>query len=367
MGEADIQSLLNINSDFNLDFSLDDIDLIVPNEQGSGENATSEAATAENVTEATTDMTERERIHEFIDNQKKINTVRSTKRDLKIFYEFAVKKGEMRNIEHIPASELDLLLSAFYIEIRKRDGTQYEPISLTSVKSSIERHLKDHDCEYSLHDKTFSLSNRTLAAKKVELRKEGKGEKPNAAPSVSCSEENLLWERGQLGDSTPKILSFSLWYYFTKCFGMRSRHAHRQLKYGDIELKKGATSDREYLEFARERVTKTRDGTGKENNRKVKPRLYATDSDRDPVKLYKKYIEKREDASKTPDFPFYLTCIPVNRLDSDIWYYSRPMGKNTIGQLMPVAAKECGLGRKTNHSVCKSCVQSLRKAGVARD
>ena len=71
--------------------------------------------------------------------------VRSTKRDLKIFYEFAVKKGEMRNIEHFPASELDLLLSAFYIEIRKRDGNQYEPISLTCVKSSIERHLKDHD------------------------------------------------------------------------------------------------------------------------------------------------------------------------------------------------------------------------------
>ena len=71
MGEADIQSLLNINSDFNLDFSVDDIDLIVPNEQGSGENATSEAATAENVTEAATDMTERERIHEFIDKQKR--------------------------------------------------------------------------------------------------------------------------------------------------------------------------------------------------------------------------------------------------------------------------------------------------------
>lgn len=54
-------------------------------------------------------------------------------------------------------------------------------------------------------------------------------------------------------------------------------------------------------------------------------------------------------------------------MDSDIWYYSRPMGENTIGQLMQMAAKECGLGRKTNHSVCKSCVQSLRKAGVARD
>ena len=98
---------------------------------------------------------------------------------------------------------------------------------------------------------------------------------------------------------------------------MRGRHEHRQLQYGYIELKKDPISSREYLEFTCERMTKTRDGTGKENNRKEKPKMYATNTDRDPVKLYKKFIERRKDETKKPDSPFYLTCIPVNRA-SDI-------------------------------------------------
>ena len=89
------------------------------------------------------------------------------------------------------------------------------------------------------------------------------------------------------------------------------------MQYGDIELEKDPISGREYLEFTCERMTKTRDGTGKENNRKVKPIIYATNTDRDPVELYKKFIEQRKD----PDSPIYLTCIPVNLLDSNIWYY----------------------------------------------
>jgi hypothetical protein len=34
---------------------------------------------------------------------------------------------------------------------------------------------------------------------------------------------------------------------------------------------------------------------------------------------------------------------------------------------MPMAAEECGMDRKTNHSVRKTTIKTLRKAGVARD
>ena len=90
----------------------------------------------------------------------------------------------MRNIEYIPPNELDVFM--------KRDRSQCEPVSLTSVNASIERYLEDHDCEFSLHDRIFSLSNRTLAAKKVALKKDGKGRKPNVSCAVSSSEENLM-------------------------------------------------------------------------------------------------------------------------------------------------------------------------------
>jgi hypothetical protein len=47
-----------------------------------------------------------------------------------------------------------------------------------------------------------------------------------------------MWEEGQLGDSSPRTLIFSVWYYFTKCFGLRGRNEHRQLLLGDVVLKK---------------------------------------------------------------------------------------------------------------------------------
>jgi hypothetical protein len=52
---------------------------------------------------------------------------------------------------------------------------------------------------------------------------------------------------------------------------------------GDVVLKKDPVNGREFLEYS-ERMTKTRDGTGKEN-RKVKPRLYGNGTERDPLEL----------------------------------------------------------------------------------
>ena len=48
----------------------------------------------------------------------------------------SVKKGEMKNIEHIPTSEFDIFFLN-YIEIRKRDGSQYD-----FVKASIKNNSK---------------------------------------------------------------------------------------------------------------------------------------------------------------------------------------------------------------------------------
>jgi hypothetical protein len=64
-------------------------------------------------------------------------------------------------------------------------------------------------------------------------------------------------------------------------------------------------------------MTKTRDGTGKEN-RKVKPRLYGNGTERDPLELYKIYLERRPEKEMNPDSPFYLMCIPWTQIDSDI-------------------------------------------------
>ena len=112
-------------------------------------------------------------------------------------------------------------------------------------------------------------------------------------------------------------------------------------------------------------MTKTRDG---KENRKVKPRLYGNRTEHDPLKLYTVYIERRPEKAMNQDSPFYLTCIPWNQIDYGICYFPRPMGQNTLANIMSMAAAECGIDRRTNHSVRKSTIKTFRKAaGVARD
>ena len=59
--------------------------------------------------------------------QKSKNNQYKTKSDLNVWKKFCESMKESRAIENIPAPELDLLLSKFFISVRKQDGTEYEP------------------------------------------------------------------------------------------------------------------------------------------------------------------------------------------------------------------------------------------------
>ena len=77
-----------------------------------------------------------EKIEEFILNQKAKTTI--TKSDMKVFQRFleTAKKGE-KQIEYLPKAELDHLLCKFFINVRKANGDEYEPSSLSSFQRSL--------------------------------------------------------------------------------------------------------------------------------------------------------------------------------------------------------------------------------------
>ena len=66
-------------------------------------------------------------IEKFLQEQKSKNTQYKTKSDLNAWKKFCESLKESRAIENIPANELDLLLSKFFISVRKQNGTEYEP------------------------------------------------------------------------------------------------------------------------------------------------------------------------------------------------------------------------------------------------
>ena len=137
------------------------------------------------------------------------------------------------------------------------------------------------------------------------------------------------------------------------------------MKFGDIELRKDTNG--EYLEL-KERNSKTLDGSKPNDYRATRPKIYSIDdSELCPVKLFKKFIDKRPLASLQLDSPFYLTPIPLSRFEQqdDQWYYNQPMGHNTLENLMKMACTSAGIkGKKTNHSLRKSTVSELTEAGV---
>ena len=68
---------------------------------------------------------------DFIHNQRSKNTRLKTQGDVKRFIEFLHKKRETRKPEHIPPETLDGFIGHFIMDLAKRDGSPYEPGTIT--------------------------------------------------------------------------------------------------------------------------------------------------------------------------------------------------------------------------------------------
>ncbi|KAK3732673.1 hypothetical protein QZH41_007979 [Actinostola sp. cb2023] len=146
-------------------------------------------------------------INNFIESNKNVNTTKKTKSDLNGFKRWCESVNENREPKDIPVQELDRLLSHFFVKVRKQDDTQYEPDTLTSYQRSIVRYLRENEKLYSiLTDKEFEKSRASLEAKRKELRKDGKGRRPNKALGLTEEEVEKLWSEGLLGVHSPMAL-----------------------------------------------------------------------------------------------------------------------------------------------------------------
>ena len=82
-------------------------------------------------------------IQDFIEQQKSSNTVRKTASDMKTLKRFCTSINETKEPELMTAAELDKLLSKFFKDVKKENGGQYEPSTLTSFHRSFQRYFSD--------------------------------------------------------------------------------------------------------------------------------------------------------------------------------------------------------------------------------
>ena len=165
--------------------------------------------------------------------------MKKTKYDMSVFFKFLREVGETREVKNIPSSQLDKFLCNFYISVRRKDKNEYEPDTLFSFSRSIQRYLDESESQMNiLKDDEFKTSSEALKAKRRELRKQGKGNHPNATEALYNEDIDIIFAKDQFGCHDNEVLSRTMWFLITLHCGHRARHEARQLRFGGIQLKK---------------------------------------------------------------------------------------------------------------------------------
>ena len=304
------------------------------------------------------------------DKNKNKNTERSTNTWAKRFTKWQEQKGIDVSVGKVSATEVDRVLQHFFAELKKQDGSDYEPDSLRTMLGALDRHFRNAGHEFRIiKDKEFAECRQVLNGKAIELREQGKGKRKNKADIVTEEEEEIMWSKGVLGDTSPASLNYTVFYTSSQQFGTRGRQEHHQIRIEHLKfIKNAVTGETEYIEWT-EGLTKTRQGGLSKKQRRVPQRMFAVGGDRCPVGILEKVISKRP-RKLAQTGPLYLT--PLQKFKGrDVWYSEAPLGVNKIDGFMKTMAALAGLDttnkKFTNHCVRKTLVRKLQKHGISND
>ena len=167
-------------------------------------------------------------VNEFIADQENKNTRAKTERDVKLLKAFLTVKGESRKPDELTPQEPNEYLSEFILSVKRKDSEDYEPSSLRGLIASFNRHFKEQKYPGSIIEGAeFEQTRKCLEARSKQLKKQRKGNKPNAAQALTDDEVNILFEQNLLGISSAEALSNKLWFFNTVHFGLITEHIFR--------------------------------------------------------------------------------------------------------------------------------------------
>ena len=127
--------------------------------------------------------------------------------------------------------------------------------------------LREKGCSHSiLKDKAFDGCRKLLNGKAIELREMGKGKKKNKADALTETEEEQLWSRRALGDSSPRTLNYTIFFILSQQFGTRGCQEHHQICIEHLKFVCNPNGKVLFVEWV-EGITKTDQTRGAEQDR----------------------------------------------------------------------------------------------------
>ena len=258
-----------------------------------------------------------------------LSTAADTKYCTRVWLEWSDYHAKTHNSEvppltSISPSQFCYWLIRFVLEVRKKDGAEYPPQTLHHLCSGLLRHLRQngHPTLDIFKDSSFAEFRSTLDAEMKRLQHKGLGSMRRQAEPLTEKEEEVLWEKGLLGDHSPQALLNTMVYMNGVYFALRSGKEHRELRFNSSQISLiERDGERPFLQYT-EDESKNRPGglKGCRIGRKVvKHHANISNPPRCFVRLYSLY------KSRCPSTPkrnsFYLQCLkkptdtPTNPLD----------------------------------------------------
>ena len=287
-------------------------------------------------------------------DKNSINTHKATKVASNIFFVYLREKQIEIDIETVSFSELNKILTKFYVEVRKKDGSMYSKSTLTSIRFGIQRLINQKRKDVNIIDSPeFSTANEIFHAQCAFLKKEGLGKVNHKIP-IAPEDMKKLYKHEVFNLDQPKSLQRKVFFDLMLYLCRRRRENLRFLKKTDFALK--VSKDGEYIEKVVDEMTKNR----RENaDTEEGEYVLATGTKYCPVNAFKLYL-----SVLNPRCESLFQRPKTNAPDSGPWYDAQAVGVNTLGSMMKNISIDAQLSNiYTNHCIRATSVTILDRCG----
>ena len=269
-------------------------------------------------------------------------------------------------LEEMSDEQLDNSLSQFYTEARSKTGEEYSKSSLITFRNAIERHLNNppYNRSLKLNSSTFSNSNRILNAKIKSLKQQGK-ENVQHKEAMPVDDLQKLKAGPVLSLANPWSLLRNVWFHVVLYWCRRGREGQRNLKPTSFAFEVDEQGKR-YVTMTHDETTKNHPGGLQDRSSFEKTaRMYETESENDGYRALSLYISKLNPKCEAL-FQQPRRDWNESAITPEIWYENRPLGVNTLGNMMKEISTKAKLSKVyTNHCVRATAITLWSQAGLS--
>ena len=286
-----------------------------------------------------------------------ITTKKQTEVMFNVFLVYCVEKNIQVEVEVISKTELDDILSKFYVEVCKNDGGLYKKTSFYSLQFALQRKMKEiRRVRFDIiDDNEFSKSNNIFTAQCIILKKQGL---PliNHHPAISEEDIKLLYESSVLSCENPVALQRKVFFELMLHFCRRGMENLRELTVNDFSVKRLANGV-ECVVKTSDELTKNHRVNDENQDEGV---MKATGKEYCPVRAYKLYISKLN-PKQSALFQRPKEFTP----SSGPWYDNMVLGIKSLQILMKRISKAAKPSKLyTNHCIRATSITILDQNGV---